>query len=136
MAKFPSAPSIEDSTYTARTVTLASEVLRVDLTTDGGIPMSATLTDGYLDYWHQEPIRLWNEGSSDMNWVARGEGSYNQRFDVVSESAEKVVLANRGDGPLRTLTYTIDDYLVDVDAEFADARGEVGFQWQADGGPQ
>ena len=133
VAEFPSAPSIEDSTYTARTVTLASEVLSVDLTTEGGIPMSATLTDGYLDYWHQEPIRLWNEGSSDMNWVARGEGSYNQRFDVVSESADKVVLANRGDGPLRTLTYTIDGYLVDVEAEFADARGEVGFQWQADG---
>lgn len=133
VAEFPSPPSIEDSTYTARTVTLASEVLSVDLTTDGGIPVSATLTDGYLDYWNQAPIRLWNDGSSDMNWIARGEGSYNQRFDVVSESADKVVLANRGDGPLRTLTYTIDDYLVDVDAEFADARGEVGFQWQADG---
>ena len=34
---------------------------------------------------------------------------------------------------MRSLTYTIDGYLVDVDAEFADARGEVGFQWQADG---
>ena len=133
VAEFPSPPSIEDSTYTARTVTLSSEVLSVDLTTDGGIPVSATLTDGYLDYWNQAPIRLWNDGSSDMNWIARGEGSYNQRFDIVSESADKVVLANRGDGPLRTLTYTVDDYLVDVDAEFVDARGEVGFQWQADG---
>lgn len=133
VAEFPPTPSAEDSTYTAQTATLTSDVLTVDLSTDGGIPVRATLADGYLDYWNQLPIQLWNQGSSDMNWIARGEASYNQRFDVVSESPEKVVLANRGDGPLRTLTYTIEGYLVDVDAEFADARGEVGFQWQADG---
>ena len=133
VAEFPPTPSVEDSTYTAQTATLTSDVLTVDLSTDGGIPVRATLADGYLDYWNQLPIQLWNQGSSDMNWIARGEASYNQRFDVVSESPEKVVLANRGDGPLRTLTYTIEGYLVDVDAEFADARGEVGFQWQADG---
>ncbi len=133
VAEFPPTSSVEDSTYTSQTATLTSDVLTVDLSTDGGIPIRATLTDGYLDYWNQQPIQLWNEGSSDMNWIARGEASYNQRFDVVSESPEKVVLANRGDGPLRTLTYTIEGYLVDVDAEFADARGEVGFQWQADG---
>ena len=133
VAEFPPTPSVEDSTYTAQTATLTSDVLTVDLSTDGGIPVRATLADGYLDYWNQLPIQLWNQGSSDMNWIARGEASYNQRFDVVFESPEKVVLANRGDGPLRTLTYTIEGYLVDVDAEFADARGEVGFQWQADG---
>ena len=74
-------------------------MLQVELSTDGGVPIRAELQDGYLDYWNQQPIRLWNDGASDMNWIARGEGSYNQRFDVVSESPEKVVLANRGDGP-------------------------------------
>ena len=133
VAEFPVTSNVTDSTYVARTVTLDSDVLQVELSTDGGVPIRAELQDGYLDYWNQKPIRLWNDGASDMNWIARGEGSYNQRFDVVSESPEKVVLANRGDGPLRSLTYTIDGYLVDVDAEFADARGEVGFQWQADG---
>jgi len=133
VAEFPPAASVEDSTYIARTATLSSDVLTVKLSTDGGIPVLAELTDGYLDYWNKQPIQLWNAGSSDMNWIARGEGSYNQRFDIVSEAADKVVLANRGDGPLRFLTYTINGYLVDVDAEFADARGEVGFQWQADG---
>ena len=133
VAEFPVTTNVTDSTYVARTVTLDSDVLQVELSTDGGVPIRAELQDGYLDYWNQQPIRLWNDGASDMNWIARGEGSYNQRFDVVSESPEKVVLANRGDGPLRSLTYTIDGYLVDVDAEFADARGEVGFQWQADG---
>lgn len=133
VAEFPVTSNVTDSTYVARTVTLDSDVLQVELSTDGGVPIRAELQDGYLDYWNQQPIRLWNDGASDMNWIARGEGSYNQRFDVVSESPEKVVLANRGDGPLRSLTYTIDGYLVDVDAEFADARGEVGFQWQADG---
>ena len=133
VAEFPVTSNVTDSTYVARTVTLDSDVLQVELSTDGGVPIRAELQDGYLDYWNQQPIRLWNDGASDMNWIARGEGSYNQRFDVVSESPGKVVLANRGDGPLRSLTYTIDGYLVDVDAEFADARGEVGFQWQADG---
>ena len=133
VAEFPVTSNVTDSTYVARTVTLDSDVLQVELSTDGGVPIRAELQDGYLDYWNQQPIRLWNDGASDMNWIARGEGSYNQRFDVVSESPEKVVLANRGDGPLRSLTYTIDGYLVDVDAEFANARGEVGFQWQADG---
>ena len=133
VAEFPTAASVEDSTYIARTATLSSDILTVELSTDGGIPVLAELADGYLDYWNKQPIQLWNAGSSDMNWIARGEGSYNQRFDIVSEAADKVVLANRGDGPLRFLTYTINGYLVDVDAEFADARGEVGFQWQADG---
>jgi len=133
VAEFPPTASIDDSTYVARKAKLSSDVLTVELSTDGGIPVMAELTDGYLDYWNKQPIQLWNAGSSDMNWIARGEGSYNQRFDIVSEAADKVVLANRGDGPLRSLTYTIDGYLVDVDAEFADARGEVGFQWQADG---
>lgn len=133
VAEFPPTGSIDDSTYVARKAKLSSDVLTVELSTDGGIPVLAELTDGYLDYWNKQPIQLWNAGSSDMNWIARGEGSYNQRFDIVSEAADKVVLANRGDGPLRSLTYTIDGYLVDVDAEFAGARGEVGFQWQADG---
>ena len=94
-----------DSTYVSRTATLRSDVLEVVLTTDGGTPQRATLKDGYLDYWNQAPIQLWTEGGSDMNFIARGEGSYDQRFDVVSEDAAKVVLANRGDGPL-PVSYT------------------------------
>jgi len=135
VSRFPesSIDGIVDSTYVSRTATLRSDVLEVVLTTDGGAPQRATLKDGYLDYWNQAPIQLWTEGGSDMNFIARGEGSYDQRFDVVSEDAGKVVLANRGDGPLRTLTYTIDGYLLDVEAEFSDARGQMGFQWQADG---
>lgn len=122
-----------DSTYVTRVSTLRSDVLQVDVSTDGGIPIRATLQDGYLDYWGQAPIQLWNEGSSDMNFIARGEGSYDQRFDVVSASDSEVILANRGDGPLRRLSWTIEGYLVNVRAEFTDARGEIGFQWQADG---
>ena len=135
VARFPesSLTGTVDSTYVSRTATLRSDVLEVVLTTDGGTPQRATLKDGYLDYWNQAPIQLWTEGGSDMNFIARGEGSFDQRFDVVSEEADKVVLANRGDGPLRTLTYIIDGYLLDVEAEFSDARGEMGFQWQADG---
>jgi len=135
VARFPESniADLVDSTYVSRTATLRSDVLEVVLTTDGGTPMRATLKDGYLDYWNQAPIQLWTEGGSDMNFIARGEGSYDQRFDVLSEDAAKVVLANRGDGPLRTLTYTIDGYLLDVEAEFSDARGQMGFQWQADG---
>ena len=34
---------------------------------------------------------------------------------------------------MRELAYTIDGYVLDVQARFEDARGEVGFQWQADG---
>ena len=122
-----------DSTYVAQTVVLTSEVLKVELTTDGGVPVLAELQDGYLDYWSKAPIRLWTPDGSAMNWIARGEGSYDQNFDVVSNNGTEVILRNRGTGPLRSLTYTIDGYLLDVSAEFADARGEVGFQWQADG---
>ena len=135
VANFPtaSANALLDSTYVPQVATLRSDVLEVEFSTDGGIPVRATLKDGYLDYWRQQPIQLWTEGGSNMNFIARGEGSYDQRFDVVSQADNEVVLANRGDGPLRSLTWTINDYLVDVQAEFADARGEVGFQWQADG---
>lgn len=125
--------SATDSTYVPKTAFLESDLLKVELTTDGGIPLSAELLDGYLDYWNKQPIRLWNPNSSDMNWIARGEGSYNQNFDLISATSDEVVMKNRGSGPLRTLTYTIDGYLLDVSAEFEDARGEVGFQWQADG---
>ena len=135
VANFPtaSANALLDSTYVPQVATLRSDVLEVEVSTDGGIPVRATLKDGYLDYWRQQPIQLWTEGGSNMNFIARGKGSYDQRFDVVSQADNEVVLANRGDGPLRSLTWTINDYLVDVRAEFADARGEVGFQWQADG---
>ena len=135
VANFPtaSANALLDSTYVPQVATLRSDVLEVEVSTDGGIPVRATLKDGYFDYWRQQPIQLWTEGGSNMNFIARGEGSYDQRFDVVSQADNEVVLANRGDGPLRSLTWTINDYLVDVRAEFADARGEVGFQWQADG---
>ena len=135
VSDFPAsqAADILDSTYTPKLTTLRSDVLEVEITTDGGTPIRATLQDGYLDFWNRKPLQLWTEGGSDMNFVARGEGSYDQSFDVVSESEREVVLANRGDGPLKTLTYTIDGYLVDVQAAFEDARGEVGFQWQADG---
>ncbi len=135
VANFPtaSANALLDSTYVPQVATLRSDVLEVEVSTDGGIPVRATLKDGYLDYWRQQPIQLWTEGGSNMNFIARGEGSYDQRFNVVSQADNEVVLANRGDGPLRSLTWTINDYLVDVRAEFADARGEVGFQWQADG---
>ncbi len=127
------AADVLDSTYVPKLTTLRSNVLEVEVTTDGGTPVRATLKDGYLDFWNRQPLQLWTEGGTDMNFVARGEGSYDQKFDVVSESEREVVLANRGDGPLKTLTYSIDGYLVDVQAEFEDARGEVGFQWQADG---
>jgi len=122
-----------DSTYTPRVATLRSDVLEIELTTDGGIPFRATLQDGYLDFWNKRPIQMWTEGGSNMNFIARGVGSHDQGFDVLSESHAEVVFTNRGEGPLRKLTYTIDGYLVDLRAEFADARGEVGFQWQADG---
>jgi len=135
VVEMPTSPSIGmvDSTYASRTVMLESEDLKVALSTDGGNLVSAQLKDGYLDYWNQAPIELWTENGSDVNWIARGEGSYDQRFDVTEATDDKVVLSNRGDGPLRSLTYTIDGYLIDCAAEFKNANGEVGFQWQADG---
>lgn len=123
----------EDSTYVARTVTLSSEVLEVEVTTDGGNLLRAQLNDGFTDFWGKDPLQMWTEGGSDVNWIARGEGSYDQRFDVTSQEQNKLVLSNRGSGPLRQLIYSIDGYLVDVEARFVDTRGEVGFQWQADG---
>ena len=106
VANFPtaSANALLDSTYVPQVATLRSDVLEVEVSTDGGIPVRATLKDGYLDYWRQQPIQLWTEGGSNMNFIARGEGSYDQRFDVVSQADKEVVLANRGDGPLRSLT--------------------------------
>lgn len=122
-----------DSSYVTRTTTLSSDQLEVIVSTDGGNLVGAMLKDGYLDFWKKEPIQMWTDGSSDINWIARGEGSYNQRFDIAEQGDNKLVLANRGEGPLRQLTYRIDGYLIDVQARFEDARGEVGFQWQADG---
>ena len=134
IVELPSGRDLElDSSYVAQTATLSSDQLEVVVSTDGGNLVGAMLKDGYVDFWEQQPIQMWNEGSSDLNWIARGEGSYNQRFDIAEQEAGKLVLSNRSDGPLRQLTYSIDGYLVDVQARFEDARGEVGFQWQADG---
>ena len=124
---------LADSTYVSQTLLLASAELEVEISTDGANLVKAELKGGYLDYWSKEPIQLWTENGSDVNWVSRGEASYNQRFDVETSTPEKVVLTARGDGPLRKLTYTLDGYILDVQAQFKDARGEVGFQWQADG---
>ena len=129
----PAARSFEDSTYVPKTATLTSDVLEVEISTNGGNILTAELRDGFLDYWNREPIRLWTDEGSDINWIARGEGSYDQYFDLTESTPESAVLTNRGNGPLRELTYRIDGYLLDVQARFKDARGEVGFQWQADG---
>ena len=118
----PATRSIEDSTYVPKTATLTSDVLEVKVSTDGGNILSAELRDGFLDYWNSEPIRLWTESGSDINWIARGEGSYDQYFDLTESTPESAVLTNRGNGPLRELTYRIDGYLLDVQARFKDAR--------------
>ena len=129
-----SRPNDTDSTYVAQTVTLSSEVLNVEITTDGGNLVAAELKDGYKDFWKKENIRLWTEGGSNINWeVRQSASSLDQKFDVAEQSPGTLVLTNRGDGPLEQLVYTIDGYLLDVQARFNDARGEVGFQWQADG---
>ena len=134
IVELPSGRNLDaDSTYVAQTATLSSDQLNVVVSSDGGNIVGAMLKDGYVDFWGQEPIQMWTEGGSDVNWIARGEGSYDQRFDIAEQGAGKLVLTNRGEGPLRQLTYSIDGYLVDVQARFEGARGEVGFQWQADG---
>ncbi len=122
-----------DSTYVTRTAVLQSDVLEVEISTDGANIERAELRDGFLSFWSKAPIQLWTENGSDMNWVARGEASYNQHFDIVESSEDGLVLANRGNGPLREITYRLDGYLLDVQARFEDASGEVDFQWKADG---
>ncbi len=96
--------NVQDSTYVAKTGVLASDKLKVELTTDGGVPVLAELQDGYLDYWNKQPIQLWTPEGSAMNWIARGEGSYDQQFDLVSNDGTEMVMQNRGSGPLRSLT--------------------------------
>lgn len=127
------APSAMDSTYVPGMAILTTDQLQVTISTDGGNIVDATLRDGFKDYWGGAPIRLWTDQGSELNWVARGEGSYDQRFDILESSATSLVLGNRGNGPLRTISYRIEGYMLDVQAGFEDARGEVGFQWKADG---
>ena len=98
VANFPtaSANALLDSTYVPQVATLRSDVLEVEVSTDGGIPVRATLKDGYLDYRRQQPIQLGRRAAQhELHRPRRRVPTSGLTWSVDNE----VVLANRGDGP-------------------------------------
>ena len=83
-----------------RDISLANDHVRVVFNTRGGMPVEATLTDGYTRYGSDEPVSLWARELSQMNvsWDVPGVGRIgfaDLHFIPVSESSSQLVMEAR-----------------------------------------
>ena len=55
-----------------RDLTMTNDQVRVTFNTRGGLPVAATLQDGYTRYGGRGPVSLWVREQSDMNvaWLS------------------------------------------------------------------
>ena len=83
---------------TDRDVVLENDRIRVVFNTRGGLPVEATLNDGYQRYGTDEPVSLWARDLSKMNvsWDVPGVGRVgfsDLHFQPVSQSNSQLVMA-------------------------------------------
>ncbi len=120
---------------------LGNDHVLVAFNTRGGMPVSASLTDGYTRYGSDDPIELWVREASSMNvsWDVPGVGRVgfqDLHFGVVSEGTNELVLeASMGRGQAIRLTHLLKGYQLETDVQFIglDRATESNrrFTWEA-----
>ena len=136
-----------------RDIWLANDHVRVVFNTRGGMPVEATLTDGYTRYGSDEPVSLWARELSQMNvsWDVPGVGRIgfaDLHFIPVSESSSQLVLEARlGANMAIRVVHNLEGYQVKTDINFLGVenvtdrnrtftwsavgeRNEKGLQWE------
>ena len=136
-----------------RDVILENDRVRVTFNTRGGLPVEATLSDGYTRYGTSEPVSLWERELSEMNvaWDVPGVGRVgfaDLHFQPVSEASSQLVMeATLGAGMAIRLVHKLEGYQVKTDVSFTGVeratesnrtftwsavgqRNEKGLQWE------
>jgi YidC/Oxa1 family membrane protein insertase len=126
-----------------RDVTLENGNVRVVFNTRGGMPVEATLTDGYTRYGSNEPVSLWARDLSEMNvsWDVPGVGRVgfqDLHFRPISEASSQLVMeATLGAGMAIRLVHKLEGYQVKTDVSFTGVEsataGNRVFTWNAVG---
>lgn len=131
MASTGQSPS--DSSFTAQALTLKSDVLSVEISTLGGAPSRATLTDGYKRFWDKQPIELWAAGTAQMAWTNNGLSSADMAFDLKAANDSHLVLIPRQSGDLQAIHYHLNGYELSTQLVYAANVRETNFRWTMDG---
>ena len=136
-----------------RDISLANDHVRVVFNTRGGMPVEATLTDGYTRYGSDKPVSLWARELSQMNvsWDVPDVGRIgfaDLHFIPVSESSSQLVLEARlGANMAIRVVHNLEGYQVKTDINFLGVenvtdrnrtftwsavgeRNEKGLQWE------
>ena len=126
-----------------RDVVLENDRVRVVFNTRGGMPVEATLTDGYTKYGSDDPVSLWARDLSEMNvsWDVAGIGrvGFNDlHFRPVSEASSQLVMeATMGNGMAIRLVHNLEGYQVKTDVSFTGVENATSsnrtFTWYAVG---
>ncbi len=126
-----------------RDVVMENDNVRVVFNTRGGMPVEATLTDGYTRYGSDEPVSLWARDLSGMNvsWEVPGVGRVgfqDLHFRPISEASSQLVMeATLGSGMAIRLVHKLEGYQVKTDVSFTGVEnataGNRVFTWNAVG---
>lgn len=126
-----------------RDVVMENDNVRVVFNTRGGMPVEATLTDGYTRYGSDEPVSLWARDLSEMNvsWDVPGVGRVgfqDLHFRPISEASSQLVMeATLGSGMAIRLVHKLEGYQVKTDVSFTGVEnataGNRVFTWNAVG---
>lgn len=127
------ATSASRSAFTAEVLTLQSAELQVEISTLGGAPSKAMLTDGYKRFWDQQPIELWAPGTGEMTWTQNGRSSAGLAFDVKVHSDNRLTLTPRQAGDLQAIHYELKGYQLSTQLVYASNVRETNFRWTMDG---
>ena len=136
-----------------RDIVMENDQIRVVFNTRGGLPVQATLIDGYTRYGSDEPVSLWERSLSEMNvsWDVSGVGRVgfsDLHFQIVTQSSTQLVVeATVAPGRSIRLVHNLDGYQVKTDVGFSGVenvtklnrtftwnavgqRNEKGLQWE------
>ena len=128
---------------TDRDIVLENDRVRVVFNTRGGLPVEATLNDGYTRYGSDEPVSLWARDLSEMNvsWDVSGVGRVgfsDLHFQPVSQSTSQLVMAaTMAPGMSIRLVHNLEGYQVKTDISFTGVENATDrnrtFTWNAVG---
>ena len=136
-----------------RDLVMSNDQVRVTFNTRGGLPVAATLQNGYTRYGGDEPVSLWVREQSDMNvtWDVPSVGRVgfqDLHFKPISEGPSQLVLeSDLGDSNAIRVVHKLEGYQVKTDINFIGVdrltesqrlftwnalgqRNEKGLQWE------